>query len=367
MATSTNDTSTKMVTNSNNDNSLYSETKGKGLANLSNTCYLNSAVQSFLHAGKLSEWFLMGEFKEDLNEEKHEKYAVQAWNMLVNEYFKSGKEKVLSPYGFHKVINYLANEKGIPLYQLGNQNDIHEFILFFISVIHDATSYPIKASIKGTVKSNLDRLTLTAHKQWATVYRREYSSMIDMFYGQFISTIICPDCNHGSTSFEPECCFQLPIPIKKKNHKRPIDLIDCWQKFTEIETVDKDNMITCDKCKEPKKMTKQMALWKTPEILIILLKRFRTQGIHAHKINELVTYPLELDLSDFCSSYDKLQSTYSLFSVCNHQGVTGGGHYFAYCKDVDGKWRKYNDSIVSDVEPKDVITKDAYCLFYQKK
>lgn len=369
MATQNQDTATTntIVQYTKEDYKQFPDGRGKGLANLSNTCYMNSAIQSFLHTLPLSMWFMKGDYKEDLNESKNEKFVVQSWNMLVVEYFGDDKAKVISPSAFHNVINFLANKKHIPLYQLGNQNDIHEFVLFFVSNLHEAVSYPIKAAIKGTVKTNLDRLTLTAHKQWATAYRHEYSSIVELFHGQFISTITCQDCEHASVTFEPECCFQLPIPLKKKNSKQPIDLIDCWQKFTELEIMEGKNLYNCEKCKEPKKATKQMALWKTPEVLIILLKRFRTHGNHSAKINELVTYPMELNLNDFCSSYDKLKSNYSLFSVCNHQGATGGGHYFAYCKDPDGKWRVYNDSSVSDIDEREVVTKDAYCLFYQKK
>lgn len=349
------------------DYKVFPSGKGKGLVNLSNTCYMNSAIQSFLHTHSLSLWFLKGDYKEDLNDNKHEKFLVQAWSMLVREYFGDDKASAISPSAFHNVINLLAHKKHIPLYQLGNQNDIHEFILFFISNLHEAVSYGIKASIKGTLKTQLDRLTLDAHKQWAKAYRHEYSSIVELFYGQFISTITCPDCGTQSTTFEPECCFQLPIPLKRGNSKEPLKLIDCWRKFTELETMDKDNLYNCDKCKESKKATKQMALWKTPEILIIQLKRFRTHNNHSAKISDLVTYPIELNLAEFCSSYDKLKSRYVLYSVCNHQGATGGGHYFSYSRDVDNKWRKYNDSSVSEMDEEDVVTKDAYCLFYRKE
>jgi ubiquitin carboxyl-terminal hydrolase 8 len=250
---------------------------------------------------------------------------------------------------------------------LGNQNDIHEFIQFFVDSLHEALCYPIKANIKGTVKNQLDRLTLDGHKQWATFYREQYSSIVSLFGGQFISTITCPDCNKRSANFTPEYCFALPIPSKKKGQKEPVDLTDCFRKFIEPEIMDKDNMYNCEKCKLPKQATKQIYLWKNPKILVILLKRFRSHGQHTAKINDMVTYPFNLDLEPFCGSFDSVKNAqYKLYSVCNHQGATGGGHYFAYCKDNDGKWRQYNDSTVSDMTKEKVITKDAYCLFYER-
>ena len=112
------------------DYKTFPSGKGKGLANLANTCYMNSALQSLLHTLPLSLWFLKGDYKDDLNDHKDEKFAVQAWNLIVREYFNNSGGSVISPSAFHNIINLLAHKKHIPLYQLGNQNDIHEFLLF---------------------------------------------------------------------------------------------------------------------------------------------------------------------------------------------------------------------------------------------
>jgi ubiquitin carboxyl-terminal hydrolase 8 len=338
---------------------------GKGLQNLSNTCYMNSAIQSFVHTWPLALAFRDRIYEVDIDEKSSERFLVQAFKMLIDSYYDDDT-KVLRPKTLHNIINLLAKERHLSLYQLGNQNDIHEFIQFVIDSLHQALKRNIKATIRGTVRSNLDRLTLNGHKQWASFYRKEYSIIVSLFHGQYISTVTCPDCKHNSTSYTPECCFTLPIPSTKG--KKPVTLIDCWRKFVEPEVMDKDNQYTCEKCKDKKQATKCISLWKLPEVLIVLLKRFKSHGHHTTKIDDMVTYPFELDMSEFCYSYDKLKSTYDLYSVCIHQGITGGGHYFAYCLDTDGKWRKYNDSLVSEIpDLNTVITKDAYCLFYRRK
>lgn len=364
--TSENSSSGKITRYTESDYDELPKGKGKGLVNMSNTCYMNSALQSFAHTRPMINWFIKNEYKEDLNKNKPESYLVQSWKLLINNYISNDSSAPLQPAAFHAIINLLASNRGLHLYQLGNQNDIHEFIQFFVDSLHEALCYPIKANIKGTVKSSLDKLTLSGHKQWATFYREQYSSMVDLFGCQLISTITCPDCNTRSPSFTPEYCLTLSIPSKKKG-KGPVDLTDCFKKFVEPEVMDADNMYTCEKCKEKKRATKQIAVWRSPKILIILLKRFRSHGQHAAKINDMVTYPFHLDMSPFCSSYDSInKSQYSLYSVCNHQGATGGGHYFAYCKDGDGKWRQYNDSTVSDISEDKVVSQSAYCLFYER-
>ena len=60
---------------------------------------------------------------------------------------------------------------------------------------------------------------------------------------------------------------------------------------------------------------------------------------------------------------------YELFAVCNHRGAIGGGHYYTYAKSpMDSKWRVYNDTKVYEIDSKkDIVTKNAYLLFYQRK
>lgn len=368
-------TPTPQENNSNDEITKYSKTEhisipigsGRGLINMSNTCYMNSALQLLVHTSGLSLYFMSDNYKDDLNSNKSECYLAHSWKLFLDNYYNTSNSSPLCPTAVHAIVNILAHNRDLHLYRLGNQNDIHEFIQFILDTMHEALCYPIKVNIKGTVRSTLDRLTLNGHKQWALFFREQYSIIVDLFGCQLLSTLICPDCNTRSTSFTPEYCITLPIPPKKKGQKGPIDLHECFAKFIEPEIMDKDNLYTCEKCKEKKAATKSIALWRTPKKLIILLKRFRSHGQHAAKINDMVVYPHKLDISQYCKSFDGMnKSQYQLYSVCNHTGVTGGGHYFAYCKDSDGKWRQYNDSHVSDISDDKVITKDAYCLAYER-
>ena len=63
---------------------------------------------------------------------------------------------------------------------------------------------------------------------------------------------------------------------------------------------------------------------------------------------------------------------YDLVGVSNHYGSLAFGHYTAYAKNCEnGKWYDYNDSSVSQVSmynnDDDVVTKDAYVLYYIRK
>jgi ubiquitin carboxyl-terminal hydrolase 4/11/15 len=59
---------------------------------------------------------------------------------------------------------------------------------------------------------------------------------------------------------------------------------------------------------------------------------------------------------------------YDLFAVSNHSGGLGGGHYTAYGKNPKTKkWYMFNDSSTHEVDASEVVTKQAYVLFYQRR
>ena len=61
------------------------------------------------------------------------------------------------------------------------------------------------------------------------------------------------------------------------------------------------------------------------------------------------------------------KNSYTLQSFVVHQGSLGGGHYFAVCKNqLDGLWRKYNDSHVSVVKKEDLQKFTPYLFFYKR-
>ena len=49
---------------------------------------------------------------------------------------------------------------------------------------------------------------------------------------------------------------------------------------------------------------------------------------------------------------------YELFSILIHSGSAMGGHYYAYIRSFqDGKWYNFNDSQVTEIDPKFVNEK----------
>ncbi|KAM3068068.1 hypothetical protein ACMFMG_011116 [Clarireedia jacksonii] len=150
-----------------------------------------------------------------------------------------------------------------------------------------------------------------------------------------------------------------------------ITLDDCLDEFGKEEILSEMDTWYCPRCKEHRRASKKFELWKTPDILIMHLKRFSSGGFRRDKIDVLVEFPIEgLDLSTrVLETQDGKDEIYDLIAVDDHWGGLGGGHYTAFAKNfVDGQWYEYNDATVS--KQKDtarIVSPSAYLLFYRRR
>jgi ubiquitin C-terminal hydrolase len=88
--------------------------------------------------------------------------------------------------------------------------------------------------------------------------------------------------------------------------RKGVELIDCLKEFRVTETLDDDNKWYCSNCKDHVQANKTLEVYRTPPILVITLKRFKTGkskygfGVGGSKLDTHVNFPLEgLNLSDF--------------------------------------------------------------------
>uniref|UniRef100_A0A8C5GUF9 ubiquitinyl hydrolase 1 n=1 Tax=Gouania willdenowi TaxID=441366 RepID=A0A8C5GUF9_GOUWI len=157
-------------------------------------------------------------------------------------------------------------------------------------------------------------------------------------------------------------------------------LEQCLNLFTKPEVLAPEEAWYCPKCQQHREASKQLLLWRLPNILIIQLKRFSFRSfIWRDKINDMVDFPIRnLDLSDFCiGQKEDMQQppVYDLYAVINHYGGMIGGHYTAYARLPSDKnsqrsdvgWRLFDDSTVTMVDESQVVTRYAYVLFFRRR
>jgi hypothetical protein len=87
-----------------------------------------------------------------------------------------------------------------------------------------------------------------------------------------------------------------------------------------------------------------------PPVLHLHLQRFAFNNVSGRfsKIHSFLSFPIDLDLSDFISGGQP--PLYRLFGVLVHSGSDCGGHYLAFLKPAPGsEWFEFNDSFVHSV------------------
>ena len=228
-----------------------------------------------------------------------------------------------------------------------------------------------------------------------------------------------------STSKIEGAKFRQPIKHESINRCDALDnkrlsIYECINKYCKEEKMDGKDQVYCSKCKEHQDHTKQVTLYRPPPVLIIHLKRFKFTQRHGEKISTQVNFPINgLDLSFAYSDkpkdpipldltwweylggkYDANRSVertndddeeevetkqenmkdeekmviekdnfvYDCVGVVNHFGGTSGGHYVAYAKNsYDNKWRQFDDSRVRVISRSEVVSRNAYIMFYVRR
>lgn len=132
---------------------------------------------------------------------------------------------------------------------------------------------------------------------------------------------------------------------RKTRANRGISLDDCLKEFEKDEILSEDDKWYCPRCKEHRRAAKKFDLWKTPDILIVHLKRFSSSGTRRDKIDVTVDFPIEgLDITQrVLEKEDGKQEIYDLIAIDDHMGGLGGGHYTAFAKNfVNNEWYKFD-------------------------
>lgn len=332
------------------------ENKGiSGLINRGNTCFLNTAIQCISHVMPLTDFFVSEEYLEYYSRKKKEFRLCKQYAILIKGLWE--ENCTVDPESFH--ITFQNNDDNFNNY---DQHDAQEALSIILDSIHETLNYEVDIEFEGNPENDTDLLMIESIKHWSKLFSTNYSIIVDLFFGQYISKIYDIETNKQiSQSFDAFNVLTLPISGDT--------LYECFNNFISFENIDQNYLNEADNKKY--KIKRQIKLCRIPNYLIIVLKRFRYNGTSYIKIYDNVSFPItDLNLGKFTEGYESYNCIMDLKCIGCHTGDINGGHYYAVCKHVSDKWYEFNDRArtylnINNSLPQ--IYKNAYILIYEKR
>jgi ubiquitin carboxyl-terminal hydrolase 8 len=337
-----------------------------GLANLGNTCYLNSTIQALRNTTELTAFFLEGRHQEFLKGKQDSNKSVilaKAYVDLLQCLWSGHRSQFIRPVGFFNDMCKAVDDTVFDQFKMKIAHDGHEFLMFMLDNLHEALAEEVNIVItRHPSVTEQDTMIQKALEFWRDMFRKSYSPMIDLVFGLYQREMHCQACNTKTYTYETFNC--LKVAVHQQEQGEPMTLDSCLQDELKEETIEE---YACDHCQPTRsKAIRRTKLWKLPKILFVALKRFSPTGAKLQtplSLNPLEETSFEGHFSSF-SPEPSRSKKYSLFATIDHFGSSHGGHYTSQAKNpLTGKWHGYDDESVYDLDGPSVGRSTYICCF----
>jgi len=373
-----------------------------GLANLGNTCFLNTVIQALRYTPPVVEMFLSHPGREIVTrEDTRRKDLLMAFHVLIRDIWgvtaPLERNPSLVPRHFLHYFTHVVRELGDEWYAPGRQCDAAEAITYILNSLHDAMYRSVRMEIAGVATTPEEASHMAAFKSWSDFFSREYSPIISKFNGQTQIKITCGACGHVSERYEPWLMLKAPIPGADKHGAAAPSLAECLAHGFADETIEG---YSCDAClgkymeaalaaaplegseEEQKVARKKLeaafvrpnAVMKSrishlPPVVILTIKRFTNSG---HKVRGPIEWDVNaldfrpfmaFDTDPFVGAAGDLGSVYETYAIIEQLGNMHGGNYRMYAREDESVWLGYDDNTVGVVPATHVVTADSYVAF----
>ncbi|XP_027143692.1 ubiquitin carboxyl-terminal hydrolase 47-like [Larimichthys crocea] len=164
----------------------------------------------------------------------------------------------------------------------------------------------------------------------------------EVFQGQLTYTTKC--CKGHIIIEETNPFWTLPLSLKDTHDTYLYSVEKGIKKIFQTKSHSGRNMVYCVECNEKTDATSGCEMEKSPQILVLLLKRFDFDynTMSDVKSDCWVEVPRALQIKN---------KKYKLYGMVNHMGSLRGGHYTAtILSNEDKTWYEFNDAHVNKVE-----------------
>jgi ubiquitin C-terminal hydrolase len=353
----------------------------QGLQNLGSTCAVNSLIQIICREPKLRNTIINNDFAEDTLVA----HLKEILHLMHNE------NKSLVPGKF--VTKLFKSLDGI--FRLGEQLDIGELWIFLFDKIAEEINGMSNTSyeLPQIVMENTDHIDMGIQYLDDFEYKKaligcpqlrnkyEYtlrkfnknrsSKWLESCQGFYLNIIKCEKCQNVLYNFEPFTSISLDI---LEYHCPTITKM--LREFLKEEKRQGD--WKCEKCNECTEYKKTIKIWKIPDVLVFIIKRFsngRCKNSDVIDINKTICFKRGAVLSDIDNDV-----IFTLSSLGIHYGSLHGGHYCAICNTDDdpntrGQFEKivfYDDINISPIQRDKFIqviekNSDGYMIVYSRQ
>jgi ubiquitin C-terminal hydrolase len=202
-----------------------------GLKNHGNTCFMNCILQCLFHTSPICEYIVAGQVERDIQLINGQRYLnrfnitndnnnnnnnnnneqnntnpfilTRSFQRLLISMWKNTYDSSFSSE-LKQIIGYLN-----PTFAGVNQNDSHEFCVWFLDRLSQELTYRIPTSNldKHTVNSSNKKLPITG------------SFIEELVQVKFKSTVVCSKCQYKSSKYETDMMLSIPLPQYQQSSK----------------------------------------------------------------------------------------------------------------------------------------------------